>query len=138
VNGRSGVYVQAAQQVWKGVRNPQSLALFGVLTLNDRRTGFFRTTTELGVSWRGIVPGRADDILSASWVGLNVNRRVALTQREGEMPVQTSEQFFEINYGVQATPSVIVRPGLQYVVRPSGYASRPDSLVASIHVGVTL
>lgn len=138
-SGRSGVYVQAAQQVWKAQRGSvQGISVFGVMTLNDRQTGLFRTSWEAGASWRGPFRGRGDDIASVSLVRLDVNARVAGLQHAQGMPQQTNEQLIEANYGFQIGHWLVVRPGLQYVIRPGGYGDRPDTAVATLHLQATL
>ncbi|WP_421846363.1 carbohydrate porin [Novosphingobium sp.] len=139
VRGRNGMYVEAAQQIWKPRRGRvQGLSLFGVVTVNDRQTGLFRTTYEAGASWRGLLPGRGDDIASLGWVRLDVNSRVRDQQRALGQAEQTNEQMIELNYGIQLDHSFLLRPGLQYVIHPGAYASRPDSLVFTVHFQATL
>lgn len=139
VRGRSGMYIQAAQQIWKSrPGSVQGLSVFGVMTLNDRRTGLFRTSYEAGASWRGLLRGRGDDIASLGWVRLDVNSRVRAQQRALGQSEQSNEQMFELNYGIQLDHSLVLRPGLQYVIRPGAYANRPDALVFTVHFQVTL
>ena len=139
VQGRNGGYVQAAQQIWKMRPGAlQGISMYGVATLNDPQTGLFRTTYEAGASWRGVVPGRDDDIASLGWVQLNINPRVRAAEELAGKPVQTNEQLVELNYGVQVAPWLLVRPALQYVIRPAGYDTRPDTFVFSMHIQATL
>lgn len=137
--GRSGLYVEAAQQIWKArPGSVQGISVFGVATLNDARTGLFRTSFEAGASWRGPFRGRGDDVFSIGWVRLNINPRLRALQRQQGVAEQTDEQLIEVNYAVQMGRSILVRPGVQYVIRPGGYASRPDTAVFTMHVELTL
>jgi porin len=130
VRGRHGFLVQAAQQIWKPHPDTvRGIAIFGVATIADRDTGLFRTSYEGGASWRGITASRPDDILSVAWVEVNINSRVREAQALAGQEVQTNEQMWEVNYGVQVRPWLLVRPGVQYVIRPGGYDSRPDTAV---------
>jgi carbohydrate-selective porin OprB len=52
--------------------------------------------------------------------------------------IQTDEQLFELNYGAQIAPWLLLRPAIQYAVQPGAYASRPDSLIFTLHAQVTL
>jgi porin len=138
-HGRTGGYIQAAQQIWKphpGV--VQGVSIFGVATLNDARTGLFRTFYELGTSWRGIVPSRGDDIASISWTQATINANVIDTQIAAGTAHQGNEQLWEVNYGTQIAPWLLLRPGLQYVVHPGGYSTRPDSVVFTLHLQATI
>ena len=139
VDHRSGGYPQGVQQVWKprpGV--VQGIGVFGIATLNDRSTGLFRATCEAGASWRGIAASRGDDILSLGRVRLNVQDGLRHFQAAGAKPVQQDEKMVELNYGVQATPWLLIRPTVQYVIRPGAYGSRPDTSVFVLHAQETL
>ena len=138
-SGRSGIYVQAAQQIWKArPGSVQGISIFGIATLNDSRTGLFRTSFEAGASWRGPFAGRGGDIASIGWVRLDVNPRLRPLQRAQNLAEQTDEQLIELNYGFQIGRSLLLRPGVQYVIRPGGYASRPDTAIFTAHVQLTL
>ena len=135
INGRSGAYLQAAQQIWKpqpGV--VQGISIFGVATINDKSTGLFTTTYEAGASWRGMIPGRGDDIASIGWTQLNLNKNVQRTELRTGKAVQTDEQMLEVNYGAQVEPWLLLRPAAQFVIRPGGYENRPDTFVFTLHV----
>jgi porin len=137
--GRSGVLLQAAQQVWKPHPDTvRGVSLFGVATLSDRATGLFRTYFEAGASWRGLLAARPDDVLSFSWTEANINSRVSDAERDSGVEVQTGEQMLELNYGIQLTPWLLVRPDIQYLIRPGGYRSRPNTVVFGGHIQATL
>ncbi len=134
---RIGGYVQAAQQIWKWrPGRMQGLSVFGVATFSDPITGLFSSTYEAGASLRGAF-GRDDDIVSLSWIRLNVNGRVRDAERRAGKPVQSDEQLVELNYGWQAEPWLLVRPSIQYVVRPGALDTRPDTVVFAAHVQAT-
>ncbi|HEV7607836.1 MAG TPA: carbohydrate porin [Steroidobacteraceae bacterium] len=134
VEGRSGLLVQAEQQVWKPHSDTvRGIAVFGVYTLTDRKTSLLTNYYELGASWRGLVGSRPNDILSLSGTQADINSRVRDAERLAGKEVQTHEQMWELNYGVQLRPWLMVRPAFQYVVQPSGYHSRPDTAVFVAH-----
>ena len=133
---RIGGYVQAAQQIWKWrPGRMQGLSVFGVATFSDPITGLFSSTYEAGASLRGAF-GRDDDIVSLSWIRLNVNGRVRDAERRAGKPVQSDEQLVELKEttGWQAEPWLLVRPSIQYVVRPGALDTRPDTVVFAAHV----
>lgn len=138
VRGRSGMLIQAAQQVWKPHPGTvRGIAIFGVFTITDRETGLFRTYWEAGASWRGPIASRPDDIFSVGWSRANINDRVSDAERVAGKDIQSSEQMFEANYGVQVAPWLLVRPTIQYVFRPGGYESRPNTAVIACHFQAT-
>lgn len=137
--GRAGAIFQAAQQIWKPTRDTvRGISIFGVATVADKDTGLMPSYFELGSSWRGPLESRPDDIMSLSWTKANINDRLAEREQTAGSDVQTSEELWEFNYGAQVAPWLLVRPGVQYVVRPGGYASRPNAFVFVWHFQATL
>jgi len=45
---------------------------------------------------------------------------------------QTNWAIPELNYGIQVKPWLTLRPGLQYVMTPSGETSIPNALVLDL------
>lgn len=139
VSHRSGSYVQLAQRVWKPEADTvRGISAFAIGTQADARTGPLRYSWELGVSWRGPLAAREDDALSLGWTRLDFSSRLGDYQRRTGAPVQTREQMIELNYGMQVTPWLIVRPAAQYVSRPSGLSERPDAWVFTLQAQATL
>jgi porin len=130
----SGLLVQAAQQIWKPHPDTvRGIAVFGVYTEADRKTGLLPAYYELGSSWRGPFASRPDDVLSVSGVQANINTRVRDAERFAGKDARTHEQMWELNYGVQVRPWLLVRPAVQYVVHPGGDRNRPDTAVFVCH-----
>jgi porin len=137
--GRFGAIFQAAQQIWKPEESTvRGISVFGVYTFADKDTGLIPAYYEAGTSWRGILASRPDDILSFSWTKAHINSRLANYEAANGNEPQTSEELWEANYSVQATPWLMVRPAVQYVIRPGGYDSRPNAVVFVGHFQVTL
>ena len=138
VSGRTGGYIQGAQQIWKPSSGTiEGLSVFAVASLADSDTGLFHTYYETGLSWRGPLPARHDDWVSLAWMQANINSAVRIAEERVGKPGQTNEQLIEINYTCQGTPWLLVRPALQYAVRPAGYSARPDTLIFSAHIQIT-
>ena len=58
-------------------------------------------------------------------------------QHAAELPGQTSETDIELNYQVQLTPYLYVRPNIQYVFKPNGLNTIRNALVLGAEVGIT-
>jgi porin len=71
-------------------------------------------------------------------VRLNVQDGLRRLQAASGKPVQSDEQMVELNYGIQLTPWLVLRPKLQYVIHPGAYSSRPDTTVFVLHLQATL
>ncbi|WP_235186568.1 carbohydrate porin [Dyella japonica] len=136
---RTGEYVQLEQRFWKpSLDTVRGISAFAIATQADAATGLMRHSWEAGLSWRGTFPSREDDILSLAWTRLDISARTRQAEEAAGKAGQTNEQLYELNYGVQATHWLIVRPAVQYVIRPGAYTSRPDSFVFSLHLQATL
>jgi porin len=136
---RTGEYVQAEQRVWKPSANTvRGLSAFAIGTHADAATGLMPWSWEAGMSWRGALPDRKDDFLSLAWTRVDISHRLHDAQQAAGKPAQTHEQHYELNYGAQIAPWLLLRPTVQYVIRPGAYANRPDSWVFSWYVQMTL
>ena len=137
--GRGGVYLEAAKQVWKArPGSVQGLALFGIVTRSDAATALFQTYYEAGLSFRGPLGSRGDDVLSVGWVLGQINGRLSRAGRDAGQPPKSSEQLVELNYAAQATRWLLVRPAVQYAIRPGALATRPNTVLFTLHVQATL
>jgi len=137
--GRYGLYVEAAQQIFKtGPDLRNGLALFGIYTISDQNTAKFKDYYEAGASCRGLFPDRELDILSLGWVRTDINPRFQFQLASAALPVQTSEQLVEFNYTMQLTPSLTFRPGVQYDVQPGATSTHPNTWVFGFQVKLTL
>lgn len=139
VQSRYGFHVQAAQQIWKPeVDTVRGIALFAVFNGADQRSGLFEAYYEIGASWRGLIASRPDDVLGLGFAQADVNSNLRTRQRLLGEPQQTNEQIWELNYTIQARRWLLVRPTIQYVVRPHGLDERPDTAVLVLHFQATL
>jgi porin len=139
VPGRYGLYLEAAQQVFKtGPDLRNGLALFAVYTRSDAASARYRDYVEAGAAYRGLIPGRDLDIVSLGWVRGTFNPRLRDQPERLGAPSPTRDELMEFNYGVQVLPSLMFRPGLQYDFRPGGFRRRPGALVGALQVKLTL
>lgn len=137
--GRYGLYLEAAQQVFKtGPDHRNGLALFGVYTISDQNTAKFKTYVEAGAAYRGLIPGRDLDLTSFGYVRTDINSGHQSALMAAGLPVQVNEQLFELSYAIQATPSLILRPDVQYDIHPGALASRPNTWVFGGQVKLTM
>jgi porin len=139
VSGRYGVYIEAAQQIFKPQANRRNgLAIFAIFTANDEKTAKFVHYYEAGLAYRGLVPGRDLDLVSLGFVRTDINQRLQTQQALSGAPVQTHEQLFELNYTIQALPSLSLRPGVQYDMRPGALETRPNTWMLAFQAKLTL
>ncbi len=138
-SGRHGVYIEAAQQIFKPRANLRNgLAAFLIFTANDEATAKFVRYYEYGLAYRGLVPARNLDLLSVGWVRTDINQRLRAREALSGTAVQTYEQLIELNYTIQALPSLTLRPGIQYDDRPGALETRPNTWVFAFQIKLTL
>jgi len=93
--------------------------------------------------YQGIFRRRENDFVSFAVSYARTNPRLTQFQedrntiRPGSVAVQTFESIAEVDYNVQAKPSLSVRPNLQYVIKPNGTGKIPNAFVIGLYTGVT-
>jgi porin len=133
--GASGGYAIVDQVVWR--ENPDDgddVQGLGI-TANVAISGSDDVVTvplhtQAGVVWTGLFEGRDDDA-----IGLLVSH-AQLSEASGS-PYVGAETILELVYRLQVTPSVILRPDLQYVINPGGDPTLDDALVGMLRVEIT-
>ena len=72
-----------------------------------------------------------------------INSRLTRYQRDrdsvtpGAVPIQTSENVAEVDYGAKVVPWLTPRPNLQYIICPNGTGKIPDALVIGLNKQMT-
>ena len=135
VRGREGAYVQF-DHVLEGsaAAGRTGTALFTAFEYADPQTSLIGTMFEIGAVRRGTFRGRERDTISAGFATENFNVRLqalesALQHAGFTVPNTVQDQVFEVNYGVQATRWFVIRPGVQFVINPSGLKANPGAAV---------
>jgi porin len=142
-NGRWGVYALATQMVYReGSVGNRGLTLFGMVTTSDPKTETFRYFYA-GAYYQGTFPHRDNDFLSLLFTYGSFNPRLTQFQEDrdkvspGAIGIQSYESMWELDYSIQATPWLQVRPNLQYVGRPNGTGKVPDPFVFGLFTRIT-
>lgn len=115
-------------------RGQRGVALFGALEYGDPQTSQLSFFADGGIVAHGTFPGRDDDTASVGFAYTNVNPRLraletSLLDSGITVPFTEQEKLLEFNYGARIAPWFTLRPGLQYVIDPSGEKTIPDALV---------
>jgi porin len=131
-----GYYIQWEQLIYRErTCDPDDAQGLGVFALYLPRFGGGPVTVSTletiedsaaaGVVYRGLIPGRDDDVVGAgvAWARLN----------QGGTNQETAVEMF---YKAIVTPSMSVQPDIQYIVTPSGI--HPDALVVGVRFQVVL
>lgn len=129
-DGTQGFYVVADQVCWR--ENPtvagdeQGIGVFASFGFTDDDVWDFGANAVFGVSWRGPLAGRDDDVFG-----------LAVMHADLADPVYAQDETtFETFYKFQLTPSLSLKPGLQWVVDPSGDPTIDDALVGTLRIEI--
>ncbi len=94
---------------------------------------FFYTA---GLIYIGPIPGRPDDKLAlGATTGFYLDD-LRDAQRDAGVSTQDEETVIELNYHMQITRFMYLRPDMQYVIQPNGNSEIDDALVLGFEFGV--
>lgn len=133
--GRFGFWTIADHIIsGSAAKHKRGIAAFGALQYGDPQTSLLSFFADGGVVAHGTFAGRDDDTVSLGFAYTNVNPRIrdeeqTLLSYGFPAPLNGQEKILELNYGALAAPGVILRPGIQYVINPSGERAIPNALV---------
>ena len=89
-----------------------------------------------GFYYRGLIPGRDQDVLSIGCAYLSFGDNWAQSQiRRGQLP-QDYEMELELSYRFVVTDYFYVQPNIQGVINPQANGSLPDALVLGLQMQV--
>jgi porin len=128
--GNYGFYLLVDQMVHRegGPRSDQGLTPWGALTLApEEQINTIPFSAAGGVVYRGLLPGRDDDLTAlAVYYG-------AFSDRPQD---QSAETVVEPNHRFQLAPWLYVTPDFQYVTRPDGQSAIDDAAVLGGEIGI--
>ena len=131
--GTSGFYAVAEQQLWGPQRrdpgNKQGLTLFAQYGFGDSQVSPVAHHAAVGLFYAGLISKRPNDS-----TGLRYS--YACLSRAAGSPFDKDESSLEWFYRVQITPAVSIKPDLQWIRNPGGYASRSDAWVGSVRIAL--
>jgi len=145
-SGSYGIYLQGIQQITGkgtydgdiGYKNKSGLGVFFNFTAVDRATSMLDNQFTAGLTYAGPLPGRPDDAFGLAVGRTHYNSRAAAALLAATPGVERpgSEYPIEAFYSIQATPWWDVRPDVQYIVHPGGYASARDEVQIGVRTDV--
>ena len=143
-NGRWGGYIIADQMVFREDSSSiRGLTLGAMVTVGDPDTAKYSYFWVAGGHYQGTFPGRDNDVVSFMIAYARTNSRLTQYQQDvntlmpGSVGIQTYESIAEIDYGLQLTRWLKIRPNLQYVINPGGTGKIPNAFVIGLYMQVT-
>ncbi|WPP01946.1 carbohydrate porin [Pseudomonas sp. HR96] len=127
----------------------RGLVLTASVAAYDAATTPVQSYQSLGLVFKGPFAARPDDTLGLGVARLQASRQFLRNARAANavggssyadddyLPEQHSEYNIELNYGVQVTDWLSVRPNLQYVAHPGGVREVQNAVVAGLQVQST-
>jgi porin len=144
IGHESGGYAVLQQQVsTRDGDSTRGLTVFGNFVQADRNTAVIDQLITVGVFYTGPFDARPQDQLGFAVGRTHVNSRVADGQQLqnanglGPVPVQNSEYPIELYYSINATRWLIVRPNVQYIIRPGGTSEHPNVVVLGVKASLS-
>ncbi|WP_069866330.1 carbohydrate porin [Pseudomonas citronellolis] len=148
VAGRGGHYLLADQAVWHAQHRPgQSLHLFGQASVASSAASPFTKWYSAGVVLYQPFAGRPRDTLALGFGRAVPNPRSREVQEDNALAngqaypeLDNAERLVELSYGFQATPWLLLRPDVQYVIEPGAFSGQSidNALVFGLQVKATL
>ncbi len=123
-SGRWGYYVLASQMVVREPSRPGGLWVFAQGSNSDPQTALIKYYLDAGLVLQGTFPGRDRDNLNLGYVRAAVNPRLIAIKSEPGLDLAPGEQVAELSYGIGISPTVIVRPDLQYLMNPGAFTQK--------------
>lgn len=127
--GRDGAWFQF-DHLLSGSAAPgqPGTAFFATYEYGDPQTALFSSFVDAGIAWHGTFRSRPNDVLALGYTYNKINPRLYTFEQElqgygYDVPLNGVEQALELNYSMQLTPWMTLRPGIQYVMNPSGESS---------------
>ena len=128
--GRSGVYLQAQQMVYRPDPNSdRGLTLFGAANWTTSGETEIANDVVVGLFDKGLFASRPNDYLgvAATFIGSNhrVTQRIddTIIAQGGTGHVSSEEGVLEVNYGIGLAPGISLIPFVQYVSHPDQYTN---------------
>ena len=132
--GDGGIYAMIDQMVWKPEETgDQGLSVFARLTLNPGDRNQISVYGDAGVTYKGLIPGRDDDVLGLAFGYARISDRASDLDRDirrfsgANTPIRDYEAVIELTYQYALAPWLILQPDLQYVMHPGGNIAAPNS-----------
>lgn len=98
-----------------------------------------RDQLNLGVSLRGLLEGRSDDVLALAWTQARLAAKFRAAQwRDAGVATTRDESAVELTYRALVKPWLAIQPNLQWIRHPGGRADAANATIAGVRLEVML
>jgi porin len=129
-SGTYSIYGLFQQMVYRdgGVDSQKGLTIWGEISVAPKSSvNILPYFAGGGLSYQGLIPQRANDIVSAGVISGIFSRNI---------PRTTAETVIEANYQISLRRWLSITPDIQYVIRPSGSSAIGNALVLGTQVAI--
>jgi len=135
-----GFYISADQMIYRQSADEddeRGLGVFARYGLADPGANTFRHFWSAGLQYRGLIPGRQDDVTAFGVASGCFSDELSSSMNDQGLPLDTHETVFEWYYNIQVTPWLNISPDVQYILNPSG-GKFNDGLVIGIRAQIAI
>lgn len=135
-----GAYLLAERTLLSLGEEPgRHLSAFVRHAFTDGDSTPIRAQLNLGVSLRGLLEGRGDDVLALAWTQARLaDKYRAARWRDAGIASTRHESAVELTYRAQVTPWLAVQPDLQWIRHPGGRAASARTTVAGLRLEIAI
>lgn len=134
---RPGMYLLMEGRPYRETDPDQGAAAFVRLGVADGRTNRFAAFTGAGVTYRGVFPGRDQDVLGLGVAAAHNGEPFEEARRSRDVPVSARETVFELTYRIRASSRLSLQPDLQLILDPDTDPGLRPALLASVRASLT-
>jgi porin len=142
-SGNFGVYVAGQQMLWRESDDAQGIYAFARAGAGPQERSFFEAVVDGGLTWRGLIPHRDDDLAGLGMSYARISREIVRRERLDsnlngtEYPAYSShETVLEAFYSLQLAKWWTVQPDVQWIFNPGGNESVSDAVVAILRTSL--
>lgn len=132
LRGEDGVYAILDQTLYReDDAGDRGAAAFARIAASPNAASRVDLYADAGLVYKGLLPGRPDDVAGVSAAYTRIARGVRAYDRDrvafGDvlLPVRRSETLFEMTYQAVIAPGFTIQPDLQYIHTPGGRTGNP-------------
>jgi porin len=139
--GNFGIYAIIDQMLWRvpGTAD-QGLGIFARASVSPSDRNLISAYFDGGAIYKGLFPGRENDILGVGFGFANISSRAQALDRDAilfsgiDSPIRDYEAVAEITYQAQITPTWMIQPVFQYIFHPGGHIANPVNTTGSFAI----
>lgn len=132
LQGEDGVYAILDQTIYReDETSDRGAAAFARIAASPNAASLVDLYADAGLVYKGLLPGRPDDVAGVSAAYTRVARGPRAYDRDlvafGDvlLPVRCSEMLIEMTYQAVIAPGFTIQPDLQYIHTPGGHTRNP-------------